>query len=422
MIGSATAQAPSQKHGAASRGNRIEAQTPSLPPPHLSRRWCSLPRGTRRSATSPSHHEVTHWIHVSWGCPRQHGRTNRLRLDDTLWLHLRLAGSLSPMAATEADILIVGAGLAGAATAYHLARCSDRPVTIIEKETTPGEHSSGRNAAFIREYAEDQVTQPMTTEGAAFLRKNVLADYHKCGSVLLGLGDDDVAEHFPLAQGRGRWCPDDGTLDVAALLHAYLSGHDIRLDTEVLQWQRQGDVLHVRTNRETFTCSLLVNATGPWAGTFGNLPLTPMARHLFVTRPMNNIDPAWPFVWDLENGLYFRPESGGLLLGPCDETPTEPGDYTEDPAMLEDMGRKLLEFQPKLSNVSIMSGWVGQRTFAPDRRFVIGPDWREPALFHIAALGGHGVTGSYAVGKLAAELLLGEACEHAHLFAPDRFA
>ncbi len=319
------------------------------------------------------------------------------------------------------DILIVGAGLAGASTAYHLARLSSRRVTIVDKEATPGEHSSGRNAAFIREYAQDQATQSITTEGAAFLRLGTLAEYHRCGSVLLGLGDDDVADHFPPARGHGRWCPDDGTLDVAALLQAYLAGQDVRLDTEVLQRRRQGDKFHVRTNRETFTCNTLVNATGAWAGTFGNLPLTPMTRHLFITRPMNDIDPDWPFVWDIENGLYFRPESGGLLLGPCDETPAEPGDYTEDPAMLENLGQKLLDLQPKLSDVSIMSGWAGQRTFAPDRRFVIGFDQREQSLFHVAALGGHGVTASFAVGKMAAKLLLGGPHESSSLFTPDRF-
>ncbi len=326
------------------------------------------------------------------------------------------------MAEIDTDILIVGAGLAGAATAYHLARLSDRRVVIVEKESLPGEHSSGRNAAFIREYAGDQAIQTMTTIGAEFLRESSLAEYRRSGCMLLGLGEIDVAQRFPLARGRGRWCPDDGTVDVDALLRAYLAGRELHLDTRVLGWDRPAGRLRVRTNRDTFTCDILVNAAGPWAGTLGDLPLTPMKRHLFQSRPIEAIDPAWPFIWDVNRGLYFRPESGGLLLCPCDETPAEPGDYSEDPAMLEDLAEKLASLQPALSELSILTGWVGQRVFVPDRRFVIGFDHRDDRVFHVAGLGGHGVTASYAVGKMAAQLLLGQPADHAPAFAPSRLA
>lgn len=324
------------------------------------------------------------------------------------------------MAAEHTDILIVGAGMAGAATAYHLAQLSDRRVIIAEKESLPGEHSSGRNAAFVREYAGDDALQPLTTAGAAFLRRATLAEYKPCGSVLLGLGDADVSRYFPPARGRGRWCPHDGTVDTAALLQTYLAGRDVRCNTEITGFGPEGRRLLVQTNRETLTCDVLVNAAGAWAGQLGGLPLTPMKRHLFQTTPVKSVDPAWPFVWDMDHGLYFRPESGGLLLSACDETPADPGDYSENPEILEDLARKLADHQPALSNVSIQSSWAGQRTFAPDRRFVIGFDPRTPHLFHVAALGGHGVTTSWAVGRMAANLLLGKPDDLAGAFAPAR--
>ena len=143
------------------------------------------------------------------------------------------------MAEFETDILIVGSGMAGAATAYHLSRRAGRRIVIVEKEATAGEHSSGRNAAFIREYAEDEAVQPMTTEGAGFLRRAELATFHKHGSVLLGLGEEEVGRYFPLARGRGRWCPEDGTVDVSGLLQAYLRGQDVRYETEVLGRERR---------------------------------------------------------------------------------------------------------------------------------------------------------------------------------------
>lgn len=321
----------------------------------------------------------------------------------------------------DADIMIVGAGIAGASTAYHLARLSNPRVLMVEKETTPGVHSTGRNASFIRERTEERELRPLTLLGAEFLRAADLAGYTAHGSVLIGWGDEDARRYCPVASGKGLWCPRDGSVDVAALLQGYLAGRTILFDTEVLEWARQRGRLAVRTNRGVITCDLLVNAAGPWAGRLGGLPLTPKKRHIFVTPPMEWVDPRWPFVWDVDGGVYFRPESGGLLLSPCDETPSEPGDYSEDPAAATLLAEKVASRQPDLRNISIQRSWAGHRTFAADRLFVIGFDPRDEKVFHVAGLGGHGVTASYAVGKLAAEIILGKASKDlAAPFSPAR--
>jgi D-arginine dehydrogenase len=314
------------------------------------------------------------------------------------------------------DILIVGAGLAGASTAYHLKRLSSARVLIVEKEITPGVHSSGRNASFIRERTEEAELRPLTSEGAEFLRRGTLAEYNAHGSMLIGWGDEDARLHCPVARGKGLWCPRDGSVDVARLLQNYLSGQEVLFNTELLEWAREGDRVRVRTNCGVITCGLLVNAAGPWAGKLGGLPLTPKNRTIFVTPPMKWVDPKWPFVWDVYGGLYFRPESGGLLLSPCDERPAEPGEYTDDPRMAEQLAEKVMRSQPGISEITIQRSWVGQRTFAKDKLFVIGFDPRESKLFHVAGLGGHGVTSSYAVGRLAAETILGKADDRGAAF------
>lgn len=321
----------------------------------------------------------------------------------------------------DADIMIVGAGIAGASTAYHLARLSNPRVLMVEKETTPGVHSTGRNASFIRERTEERELRPLTLLGAEFLRAGDLAGYTAHGSVLIGWGDEDARRYCPVASGKGLWCPRDGSVDVAALLQGYLAGRTILFDTEVLEWARQRGRLAVHTNRGVITCDLLVNAAGPWAGRLGGLPLTPKKRHIFVTPPMEWVDPRWPFVWDVDGGVYFRPESGGLLLSPCDETPSEPGDYSEDPAAATLLAEKVASRQPDLRDISIQRSWAGHRTFAADRLFVVGFDPRDEKVFHVAGLGGHGVTASYAVGKLAAEIILGKASKDlAAPFSPAR--
>jgi len=320
----------------------------------------------------------------------------------------------------DSDILIVGAGVAGAATAFHLRRRGIGPVRILEREALPGVHSSGRSAAIVREHADHATEQRLLSAGADALRRGELAEFEPRGVMLLGLGEDDAAARFPGARGLGRWAPRDGTVDVAGLLATYLDGQDVRYETRLLAWEAHDAYVSVSTSAGDMRCRILVNAAGSWAGELFDLPLTPTNRHLFFTPPLDWVDPRWPCVWSGQDGLYFRPESGGLMLCACDESRAAPGDYREDPRVLETLAEKLSRLQPGLGELSIRASWVGQRTFAPDRGFVIGFDPRWPRVFHVAGLGGHGVTASYAVGGLAAARIAGERPAGAEVFDPAR--
>lgn len=318
------------------------------------------------------------------------------------------------------DIVIVGAGFAGASTAYHLRRLGAPRVVLLEKESAPGQHASGLNAAMIRENVNDVALQTLASAGAGALRRGALADFRKTGTVLVGLGDEPAEKHFPRARGRGLWCPDDGVIDTAALLQSYLREQEVRCGVASVDWRATTGGIVVNTTAGTLETRWLVNAAGPWAGVVGDIALTPRNRHLFVTPPMANVDPHAAIVWDVEHGLYFRPESGGLLLCACDEEVREPGDYRINHEIQARLAELLREHQPQLADVAIKTCWTGQRTFSADRRFVIGFDPRCPNLFHVAGLGGHGVTTSHAVGKLAAECLLGKAGVAANPFDPQR--
>ena len=372
------------------------------------------------------------------------------------------------------DYVIVGAGFAGAATAYQLARRGITDILLLEQESIPGFHSSGRNAAMLRQcVAEPELTR-LARQGAEFIR-HLPSDWPEAvpfkqnGSLLLGSGagweklqrDAEVGlsvgiemELWTPPETKRRvsvlqqaefdgaaWCGSDGIVDIHALLSGYLKfaaakGAQIRYNCALhsvkpVHVNVKGKVegkFELATSRGVISAKTLVNASGAWANVIAKLagarqlPLRPCRRHLFISPPMDWVDPSWPFVWDVTHDFYFRPEGKGLLLCACDQTELAPGDPPVDESVKEMLAEKIERFLPALGDVSIAKGWAGIRTLTPDGRFVIGWDPQIENFFWVAGLGGHGMTASAAVGELAAQLLIAGPGNRSAPFAPERFA
>jgi len=182
----------------------------------------------------------------------------------------------------------------------------------------------------------------------------------------------------------------------------------------------------VETTKRRIAVVRLVVAAGAWAGEVAALAgssgiaIEPRRRHLFRGSVDREEGKSWPFVWNEERGVYFRPEGDGMLLSPCDTEPHPACDPEVDPARRDELARKMEETFGTLGEWRLGRGWACLRTFARDERFVIGADPRVRGLFWVAALGGHGVTSSWAVGRLAAQAILGRRAAGA--FDPRRFA
>lgn len=367
---------------------------------------------------------------------------------------------------SRARYVIVGAGFAGAATAYHLARKGAGEVLLLEREKVAGFHSSGRNASMVRQVVPGREVTALAVRGTAFLRRlpadwPLPVSYEQNGSLLLGRGsswekllqDAAVAramgveaevwqreraiERVPLlerADFEGAiWCPTDGVVDIHALLQGYLKaaaahGAKVLYGAPVLSVEVAGGrVKAVVAPSGRIEADVLVNAAGPWARALADMagavaaPLRPCRRHLFLTEPLPWVDRRWPFVWDVAHGLYFRPDSDGLLLCPCDEEELPPGDTPVDGAAAELLAEKVRDYLPAAASVGIRKSWAGLRTLSPDGRFVIGWDPQVEGFFWVAGLGGHGVTTSSAAGEMAAELMRGGKPEFAEAFSPRRF-
>ncbi|HYK90094.1 MAG TPA: FAD-dependent oxidoreductase [Acidobacteriota bacterium] len=363
-------------------------------------------------------------------------------------------------------VVIVGAGIAGTSTAYFLARKGVHNITLLETESVAGSSSSGRNAAILRSAIPDAALRGLARESARFYRDPpkgftsrpllnrvgvylvALAEHQQSllSWAIEGKGSEDTRLVDPqelyarvpvLAPGitAALHAPDDGVMDVHEILQSFLNGASqagavLRLGCTATCLRVKGDkIVGVETSDGPLEAGMVVLAGGGWAALIAGksgcpMPLVPHRRHLLVTNPLPQVDPRWPVVWCEGIEFYFRPESGGLLMCGCDTVPVsaEEGEKT-DPNEIERIALKAHRWLPSLINAGVARAWAGMRTFAPDHRFVIGPDPRVQGLHWAAGLGGHGITCAPAVGRLAAEWIVEGKSDHpaATVLLPGRF-
>lgn len=373
-------------------------------------------------------------------------------------------GAVGTISMNDERIVIIGAGMAGATTAYFLTRKGRHNILLLEKEKLAGTQSTGRNAAILRTIIPDPLASRLARQSAKFYfnppegfttlplvdrigifmaacpehagtldawcRKNAGANIER--------GDASrVYEQIPiLAPGlaAAAYERDDGILDVHAILQSFIrgarqSGAQLRFGTQFKAIRtRAGRVDGVETNDGFLEASKVVVANGAWASVSDSfrgysLPFTPYRRHLLVTEPLPQVNPRWPVLWVVGEDYYFRPESGGLLMSACDTVKVTPeqGELT-DSAELERIADKAARWLPTLTSAGVARAWAGMRTFAPDEHFVIGKDPRLHGLYWVAGLGGHGITCAPVVGSLAADWIVDGKSDHpdAGTLAPDR--
>jgi glycine/D-amino acid oxidase-like deaminating enzyme len=340
------------------------------------------------------------------------------------------------MGAVEtAEVVIIGGGIAGLSLAFHLARAGQQGIVLLEREDLPGTYASGHNAAVARTLTGRDEHTALTVEGRRRLAEAGLLQ--ASGGLLVSAEPGPLApfeaeagrhgveihrgEGIPLPGLKAAEhlaIPGDGVIDIAGLVRtcaegARANGADLRFSCALRALSATEAGFDLDTDRGPLRARTLALAAGAWAGDLGRLAgsriaFTPLRRSLVwsgASHPQQE-----PWAWWVDRPFYMRPESGGLLMCPCEEVavplPPRGKQPDTDPAVLEGLFTSLRELAPQLADRPITRYWTGLRTFAPDRRFVLGWDPWNPRLFWSAGFGGHGMTSGLAAGAMAAERFL----------------
>jgi D-arginine dehydrogenase len=362
----------------------------------------------------------------------------------------------------HSDVLVIGGGVAGLSAAAALAKHGR--VTVLEAEDQIGFHSSGRSATMLHYALGDSLVRALTQASKSFfesppddfgesplsLRMPVLVharDDERAAlerleaeiapfATLDRLDEAQIAALCPLLRvgegGARHAIADRGALrlDPHALLQGYLrqlrrNGGTLHTGARIVRIERTPDGWRVLTESgDAFEAPLLINAGGAWAGAVAQLAgvqpiaLEPKRRTIitFDAPPGTALD-GLPFAKTVGDELYFAPESGRLLASPMDEVPTDPCDAQPDEFEVA-LAAHRMEQRTVVAVGRIHSRWAGLRTFAPDRRPVVGYAPADDAFFWLAGQGGFGLQTAPAIAQIV-EALVARSAWPAPGISPD---
>jgi sarcosine oxidase subunit beta len=352
---------------------------------------------------------------------------------------------------TTADVVIIGGGIMGASTAYHLAKRGCTNVVVLEAGEMFGLGSTGLNAGGIRYQFATAVNIELSKLSIAMMerfaadmdqevglrrcgylfmldseidleqfRKNVaLQNAHDVPSRIVSASEIAALAPEVNVDGilGGSWCPRDGLVDPNGLLQGYVS-HARRLGAAMLTSTpatsidvEGGRVRRVVTNDGTIETSTVVIAAGPWSGQVGalagiELPIVPIRRQIAVTAAIPGLRPDFPFVIDFSRALYFHREGAGILTGMSNRDEPAAFDTSVDQDWRLHHLENALERLPMLADAEIAAEWAGLYEVTPDDQPILGRMPQVDGLVVCAGFSGHGLMHGPAAGLLMAEEIL----------------
>ena len=344
----------------------------------------------------------------------------------------------------EREVVIIGAGVLGVSLAFHLSKLGI-PVLVLERESVPAAHASGKNAGMVRHlYRHPLLTEWTERSCNGWPKKLREQNFKKTGSLILGRTPPQHHSHlFELVSKSPNtvYTETDGLLDSSSYVSelaalARKQGALFQFHAEVERIERLGETWEVecRDSRK-FYARILVNASGAWLSAVLErdlpelrLPVEAFARHLFLTQGwqagfMPGDGPeTHGFYWNEIEEWYLRAwGSDERLVSVCDKVSASLHDLIAMHRAKEEVAEKLIKALPEIaSTLSIKSAWHCFRTYTEDQLPIIGRDPRVTDLFWLGAFGGFGMSTSFAATEDAANLIAGAPMELPFEFRPER--
>jgi sarcosine oxidase subunit beta len=352
------------------------------------------------------------------------------------------------MMQATADVVVIGAGVIGCSTAYHLARMGITDVAIVEMDQV-GSGSSSKSASMLSlQFCHDELTARMAKYSYAWYMQfeeelGVPIDFKRIGWLSLAtqesserlladaellqsldittevLHPDEIKRRYPEINTEdlvvGTWGPDDGPFDPHMIMWGYMK-RALERGVKLHQGVRatgirvgNGRVEGVDTDEGFVATRLVVNAGGPWAIEIGRwvgveIPIINLARSILITGPFPDVPSTRPFVEDVTAEWYYRPEGEGVLMG-MGKLPTEDLNIQINYEMINDMLDVAVHRVPVLERASMLTAWAGVRPLTPDDHPILGPVLSVDGLVLNCGWGGMGVIQAPIAGQLVAEYI-----------------
>ena len=362
---------------------------------------------------------------------------------------------------THAQIVVIGGGIIGCSTAYHLARDHKADVVLLEQgKITSGStwHAAGlvgqlRASASITRVlkysvelykglaAETGLDTGWKMTGCLRLATNAdrWTEYRRLATTARSFGmemhlisPDEVKRMWPLMDTSdlvgASWLPTDGQASPSDITQSLAKGarmHGAKLHEGVTVTGFAMDgrrITAVHTDKGTIHCEKVVNCGGMWAREIGamagiNVPLQPVKHQYIVTEKIDGLSPDAPTLRDPDRRTYFKEEVGGLVMGGYEPNPQGwvTGDipknwefrlFDDDYDHFAQHLEQAIARVPALEQTGVKQMINGAESFTPDGNFILGPAPECANMYVGAGFNAFGIASGGGAGWVLAEWVM----------------
>lgn len=347
------------------------------------------------------------------------------------------------------DVVVIGAGIIGASSAFQLAQRGAR-VAVVESQSSFAEGSSGRSFASIRSQWADPLSIEIAWRSIQQWRDFEVThgfdvEYTPSGYLLLYREEDwqtqlDVVElqrsfGVPVETltteeasgfsafdrtgiGGATWGPSDGKIDPHAATRAFLTlakqhGAEVRYRFPVDAIAQSADgTWQVGSGTESIEAKWIVNAAGGWASEIGALagfevPVAHSRRNIYSSAEGVTAEPI-PMTVDVRTGVYLRSEGSRILIGGMKPDEVDGYNTALDQEWIEGLMEIADERFPWLLEIPIdmSASWAGTYENTPDYTVIVGSEPQAPTWVNACGASGHGIIQAPELGRMVAEQII----------------